>query len=76
MDGEKIILVYVFLDNNVACEELKICVIMAWTSCHDGTPVDGKLCQLQAKNPLISTVQISRATSDKQSFHCGTSRLV
>ena len=27
------------------------------------SPVDDKLCQLQAENPLISTVQFSRATS-------------
>jgi len=38
-------------------------VITAGTSCHNGSPEDGKVCQLQAKNPLISTVQISQATS-------------
>jgi hypothetical protein len=39
------------------------CVIAAWTSGHNGTPVDGELCQLQVEYPLISVVQNSRATS-------------
>jgi DNA invertase Pin-like site-specific DNA recombinase len=38
-------------------------VITAWSACHNSSPVDGKLCQLQAKNTLNSTVQIPRANS-------------
>ena len=32
------------------------CEIMAWASCNYSSPVEGKTCQLQAKNPLILTV--------------------
>ena len=39
-------------------------MITAWTSCHSGSPVDGKVCQLQVESPLIPTVQIYRATSE------------
>jgi hypothetical protein len=39
------------------------CVITAWASCYYSSPVDGKVCQLQAKHTLILHVQINRATS-------------
>ena len=29
------------------------CVITAWVSCHYSLPIDGKVCKLQVKHPLI-----------------------
>jgi len=45
------------------------CVITAWASCHYNSHVDGKVRQLQDKNPIILTVQISRATSKSFNSH-------
>ena len=38
-------------------------VIAPWSSCHFRSPVIGNHAGLQAINPLIAAVQISRATS-------------
>ena len=53
------------LTNGCKCyHQLEIgCVITAWASCHNSSSVDGKVCKLKVKNPLIVTVQIYLATS-------------